>query len=697
MEPPDFIRFGRATCCDLEQASRREWWLADGLGGYAGGTIAQCLTRRYHGLLIAPADPPLERRLIFVKADATLHDGDRAWPLFTNCWGSGAVEPRGLIHIESFQFDGSIPVWRFAIGDLVLEQCIWMERDRHTTCIAWRLAHTLKRPVHLAVDLLVDHRSHHGDNTSHEFSPAIEGDEHHISIGHGGGTILHFYAEGGQLFERHQWIDDFYLAREHERGLADRDSHLCAAHLLLQLNDEWSGLVATRAAAPQAHLAELLRQRRAHDAARLASAATATSELRGAPCWVRQLALAADNFPVIRAGGKEKSRKERAGQKKPAPEDQERPVQQPGQRGESIIAGYPWFGEWGRDTMIALPGLLLITGRHASARNILMTYARFVNQGMVPNTLPGDSDQPTYNTVDAGLWYFEAWRAYISASHDIVSLREIYPLLQDMVDWHVRGTRYGIGVDSNDGLLRAGEPGVQVTWMDAKVDGWVVTPRQGKAVEVNALWFNALMCMVQFSQLIGKKSEVFKKLATQARNGFQRFTKPEGGLYDVLDGLEGNDDSIRPNQILAVTLHYSPLSPQVQALVLAEAAHHLLTSYGLRSLAPEDPAYHPCYKGNVHERDSAYHQGTAWSWLLPHYAMAEYRVTGNAELAQSRLAPMRDHLLDAGLGTISEIFDGEPPHEPRGAPSQAWSVACMLEAWVKLERVRRAPKQKEGD
>jgi 4-alpha-glucanotransferase len=413
---------------------------------------------------------------------------------------------------------------------------------------------------------------------------------------------------------------------------------------------------------------------------------------------VQQLVLSADDFPITRAApAKEKPGREKPRQEKSGQGSQERPGQQPGQRSESIIAGYPWFGEWGRDTMIALSGLLLTTGRPASARNILITYARFVNQGMLPNTLPDDGTEARYNAVDAALWYFEAWRAYISATHDIVSLREIYPLLQEMIDWHVRGTRYGIRVDPNDGLLCAGEPGIQLTWMDAVVDGSVSTRRQGKPVEVNALWFNALMCMMQFSQLIGKKSEVFKTLATQARSGFQRFLKPEGGLYDVLDGMEGDDTSIRPNQILAVTLHYSPLSPSAQALVLAETRHHLLTSYGLRSLAPGHSDYHPCYKGNVRERDSAYHQGTAWSWLLPHYAMAEYRVTGNAELAQSRLAPMREHLLDAGLGTISEIFDGEPPHEPRGTPSQAWSVACMLEAWVKLERVRRAARQKEED
>ena len=688
METPDFIRFGRATCCDLEQASRREWWLADGLGGYAGGTIAQCLTRRYHGLLTAPVGSSLERSLLFAKADATLHDGEESWPLFTNCWGSGAIEPKGLIHIESFQLDGSIPTWRFAIGDLILEQCIWMEQEQHSTFIAWRLAHPSDRPIHLGVDLLVNNRGHHGANLSHEFSPTIEGEGSHVTVRHGDNCALYFYAEDGQLFGKRQWIDDFYLAREHERGLSDRDAHLCAAHLRLKLTNKWNGLIATLAMGSQPDsqpsIAESLSLRRARDTSCLAAAAVMTPELDEAPDWVRQLVLTAETFPVARSA---------AGQ-----QEAHEPREQPGaQGGESMIAGYPWFGEWGRDTMIALPGLLLTTGRQAAARNILMTYAHFMYEGMLPNTLPCTAKNvvPSYNAADAALWYFEAWRAYLSASDDVGALREIYPLLRDMVDWHVRGMSHGIGMDSGDGLLHAGEPGVQLTWMDAMVDGRVITPRRGKPVEINALWFNALMCMAQFSHLLGEKAELFTALAARARSGYQRFQKPEGGLYDVLDGPEGNDSSIRPNQILAVTLHYSPLPPAAHARIVAETKKHLLTSYGLRSLTPQHPGYRPRYQGSIWERDSAYHQGTAWSWLLPHYAMAEYRVTGNAELAQSRLAPMRDHLLDAGLGTISEIFDGEPPHEPRGAPSQAWSVATVLEAWVKLERVRRVAQQKE--
>lgn len=682
-QPPDAVRFGRATCCDLEQASRREWWLANGLGGYAGGTIAQCLTRRYHGLLIAPAQSSLERLLVFAKADATLHDNERSWPLFTNCWGSGAVEPRGLIHLESFRLDGSLPVWRFAIGDLVVEQCIWMERDQHTTCIAWRLVHGVERSVYLGIDLLVNNRGHHDESRPSE-CPAIDGNEKHISVRHLSGPTLHFRTDNGQLFGRHQWIKDFDLPRERERGLPDRDSHLCAAHMRLPLRSEWSGLIATVTATPadnsKPHCAELLHRRLAYDTELLIAGAIATPELRDAPRWIHQLVMAANSFTIMHAIKGCKDQEEQAGR---------------GLQGESVIAGYPWFNDWGRDTMIALPGLTLATGRHASARNILMTSAYFVDRGMLPNTFPSNGGQPKYNTVDGALWYFEAWRAYIEVTHDIAALREIYPLLQEMMDWHMHGTRYGIGLDSDDGLLRAGEPGIQLTWMDAKLGDWVVTPRHGKPVEINALWYNALIGMVEFSRLLGKKPEVFETLAAKTYAGFSRFLKSDGGLYDVLDGPAGNDSSVRPNQILAVSLHYSALAPQLQARVVAEVRQHLLTSYGLRSLAPEHAGYRPRYEGGVWERDSAYHQGTAWAWLLPHYALAEYRITGNAELALSRLAPIRDHLLDAGLGTVSEIFDGEPPHTARGAPSQAWSVACILDAWVKLERARRGTAQKE--
>ncbi|MGH8532861.1 MAG: amylo-alpha-1,6-glucosidase, partial [Gammaproteobacteria bacterium] len=357
--------------------------------------------------------------------------------------------------------------------------------------------------------------------------------------------------------------------------------------------------------------------------------------------------------------------------------------------GESIIAGYPWFGDWGRDTMIALPGLTLATGRFESARRILETFARFIDRGMLPNVFPGSGERAEYNSVDAALWYIEAWRAYAEASGDRQALSEALPVLEQIIAHYRDGTRYGIVMDPEDGLLRAGEAGVQITWMDAKVGEWVVTPRIGKPVEVNALWYNALNCLVEFTQRLNRDAEPYRRLAERARKGFGRFVRPEGGLFDVLDGPNGDDATLRPNQIFAVSLPYSPLERSNQIGVLRACGRELLASYGLRSLSPAHPDYRPNYLGGVWERDGGYHQGPVWTWLLGHYALAEYRVHGDADAAQSRLEPIRDHLLDAGLGTVSEIFDGAPPHTPRGAPSQAWSVACVLEAWWRLERAKR--------
>jgi 4-alpha-glucanotransferase len=336
----------------------------------------------------------------------------------------------------------------------------------------------------------------------------------------------------------------------------------------------------------------------------------------------------------------------------------------------------------------------LATGRQEWARDILLTFACFVDRGMLPNVFPGAGDKPDYNTVDAGLWFFEAWRAYVEASNDSESLSQVFPVLADMIEWQVNGTRYGIRVDPDDGLLRAGQPGVQLTWMDAKVGDWVVTPRIGKPVEINALWYNALRITEGFAAALGRSAEYYRGLAERVCTSFGRFhDERTGGLYDVIDGPSGNDGSVRPNQILAVSLPHSPLTPDRQAEIVALCGRELLTSYGLRSLSADHPAYQPHYGGDRTHRDGAYHQGTVWAWLLGYYALAEYRVHGDAERGLKLLAPMRDHLLDAGLGTISEVFDAAPPHCPRGAPAQAWSVACTLEAWWRLRGAVAAAKR----
>jgi len=350
--------------------------------------------------------------------------------------------------------------------------------------------------------------------------------------------------------------------------------------------------------------------------------------------------------------------------------------------GRSVIAGYPWFGDWGRDTMIALPGLTLATGRAEEARDILRTFADFFDRGMLPNRFPEAGEEPEYNTVDATLWYFEALRVYLEATADQELLAELFPVLEDSIGWHETGTRYGIRLDAGDGLLRAGEPGVQLTWMDAKVGDWVVTPRIGKPVEVNALWYNALCCMIHFAGQLGVDDTRYRQLAERARAGFQRFWRGDRGyLFDVIDGPQGNDASLRPNQLLAVSLPHSPLAKSRQKGVVDVCAKKLLTSYGLRSLEAGNPDYRGHYGGDQQRRDAAYHQGTVWSWLMGPFVIAHYRIYRDAELARSFLIPFRHHLRRHGLGSISEIFDGDVPFIPRGTIAQAWGVAEVLRAW----------------
>jgi predicted glycogen debranching enzyme len=665
-ELPQFIHFGREICGDLAQAERREWWLANGLGGYAGGTVAGTLTRRYHGLLVAPITASLGRLLVFAKADATLIAGEQRWPLHTNRWTSGAVAPPGYLHLESFHLDGRLPVWRYALDGLRIEARIWMEPAAHTTYLAWRLLPGASAPENLRlwVRLLVNARDHHGQTAVGDFSPPIAASETELSVSIAHAATLRFRTRCGRLYPERTWIEGFHLPGEHERGLPDTDNHLCVGQLSLPLfTDEWVGCVASLEHDPSPYLAEALRRCQQHDAQRLRLAKIQSPPLYDAPDWVEQLVLASNSFLI------------------------ERPLSAT-RRGASVIAGYPWFGDWGRDTFIALPGLTLCTHRYELARELLETWGGFLDGGMLPNRFPEDGTAAQYNSADAALWYIEAWRAYVAASQDHVALQRHFPALADIVEHHLRGTR-GIRLDAADGLLWAGEEGVQLTWMDAKLGDWVVTPRMGKPVEVNALWYNALMTLADFAEILVHNPEPYRHLAEQTRQGFQRFIQEDGrGLLDVLDGPQGNDATLRPNQILAVSLTHSPLSSTHQAAVIQVVGTSLLTSYGLRTLDPTHADYQGRYTGDVRARDAAYHQGPAWAWLLGHYALAVYRVSGDAAQALSLLEPIGDHLGDAGLGTVSELFDGDPPHTPRGAPSQAWSVACTLQAWCQLQRAK---------
>jgi predicted glycogen debranching enzyme len=401
-------------------------------------------------------------------------------------------------------------------------------------------------------------------------------------------------------------------------------------------------------------------RRRAHEAQVLLAWRKAQPAAGEAPAWIERLVLAADQFLVSR----------------PLADDP---------AGLSVIAGYHWFGDWGRDTMVALPGLTLCTGRPQAARRILTTFAPFVDGGMLPNVFPDAGERPEYNTVDAALWYVEAVRAYHAATGDDATLRELYPALERIARGYLSGTRYGIRVDPTDGLVTAGEAGVQLTWMDARVGDWVVTPRIGKPVEINALWYNALVALGALARRLERPAGEWTALAARAAAGFERFWNAAAACcYDVIDGPGGHEAALRPNQVLAVSLPASPLSPERQRLVVDACARHLLISYGLRSLAPGEPGYQPRYGGGPRERDGAYHQGTAWAWLLGPFALAYDRVRGDREGARALLEPMAQHLADHGVGSIAEVFDAEPPFTPNGCIAQAWSVAETLRAWCAL-------------
>jgi 4-alpha-glucanotransferase len=528
------IGFTRAICGDLVQAERREWWIANGLGAYASGTLAGSLTRRYHGLLIAPIASPLGRRLILAKADATVIEGSRSWPLFTNRWTGGAISPVGYIRIGGFHLDYSVPVWIYEVGEHRIEARIWMEPGAHTTYTAWRLRPQSEPPMHelsLRVALLANHRDHHGTTAVGAFAPEIAVEHERLVLTEAGFFSLTIRAPGGTIMPKLDWYRDFDLPIEADRGLESTDNHLCVGEVTLRLvPGQWCGIVASLDADAPSDFDAALVRRLDHDRKIVATATAGGPAMHDAPPWIARLALAADAFIFTR-------------------------LLPNVPYGKSVIAGYPWFGDWGRDTMISLPGLTLATGRPQIARRILGTFVTFVSQGMLPNVFPGAGEHADYNTADASLWFFEAWRAYFEATNDVATLREAFPVLCDMIEWHQKGTRYGIAVDHADGLLKAGVPGVQVTWMDAKVGDWVVTPRIGKPVEINALWYNALRVMSAFATILGEP-DGFSAAADAAKRGFARFVRADGeGLYDVIDGPDGQDATIRPNQIFADRNH----------------------------------------------------------------------------------------------------------------------------------------------
>ncbi len=636
-----------AICRDLDAASEREWLETNGLGGFASSTITGLNTRRYHGLLVAATKPPVGRSVLLSKFEETIVIDGKRTDLSANRY-PGVIHPQGYLHLKQFRQD-PFPVFVYQIDGVEIEKSVFMVQGENTTVIQYRVSGAAGRSSTLELRPLIAFRDYH--STAHEngaLNPSIDISDGLVSCEPYQGMPKLFLAHTQGTVERTgDWYRNFEYAIEQRRGLDYHEDLFNPFVLRLALRDEPAVVIAST----EPHNAATVSELRASETAR-------HSDSTGDPI-LRTLREAASQF-IVRRG------------------DQ-----------STVIAGYHWFSDWGRDTMIALPGLTLATGQFEAAKGILLAFARSVDRGMLPNRFPDAGESPEYNTVDATLWFFEAVRAYAAYTGNYEFVRTmLYGVLSDIIGWHERGTRYGIRMDE-DGLLLAGEPGVQLTWMDAKIGDWVVTPRHGKPVEIQALWHNGLRVMEDLAARFGDDAAAahYREIANRASLNFERlfWNEESGYLYDCISG--GNrDGSIRPNQIFAVSLFHTLLPPDKAARVVEVVEHHLLTPYGLRSLSPSHPDYRGRYEGDSWSRDSAYHQGTVWPWLLGPFVTAYVKVQGRSPeallQAAALLQPLSQYLIEVGLGQIPEVFDGDAPQRPGGCMAQAWSVAEILRVLV---------------
>ncbi len=666
----------------LDAALSHEWLVTNGMGGYAMGTVAGATTRCYHAYLIATPRAPQERVALVTKIDeqVTLDDGTTL-ALGTDEYADGTISPSGFTYVSGFTLDGSIPCITFDLGGgLTLEKRLWMEHGVNLTYVQYHLVGSGSAPVMLRLSPYLVCRDHHASQQGNpdwhfalETGPAFcvaratpTSDACRLTAG----PAAQFTPSGEWYWhvehrvERSRGLiaeEDVYLPGDFTATLAPGET----LSLGLSVDDATGALpggVSLGGADHEAQVAQALDRERARQRLLLAQAGAQGD-------FIQRLTLAADQFIVGR---------------RPAPVT---PPGEPADPAVTVIAGYPWFTDWGRDTMIALPGLTLATGRPSEARGLLRGFVAHMSQGMIPNRFPDNaSDEPEYNTVDATLWLFHALDAYLTATSDWPLLALLFDTLDTSIDWHIRGTRYGIGVDGADGLLRAGAPGLQLTWMDAKVGDWVVTPRHGKPIEINALWYRALRLMATWAARLNRDASPYAALASEAQSHFAaRYWYAAGGYFaDVVDveGVAGQiDTSLRPNQVLALAVAPDLVSNEQARSALTVVERELLTPLGLRTLAPDDPNFIGTYGGDQRSRDGAYHQGTVWPWLIGAYADARAHAFPEEDAAAMRarlVAPLEAHLMTAGVGSISEIAWGASPFTPDGCPAQAWSVSEAL-------------------
>ncbi|MET0751817.1 MAG: amylo-alpha-1,6-glucosidase [Pyrinomonadaceae bacterium] len=644
------ISFDTEICTSFEEASSREWLETNGIGGFASSTISGANTRRYHALLTAATKPPLGRVTMLSKFEETLIIDGETYELSANRFPN-KIYPEGFRYLKNFRLD-PFPVWTFEVEGIEIEKKIFMVDGQNTTVCQWKIknqSQIANRKSQIELKPLLSFCDYHAlQHENNDINPAFEVAENQVSVHpYNEMPALYFAHNSGNVEKTGFWYRNFEYAIEKERGFDFREDLFQPFALKFDLDD--TAIVISSTEKQNASDAEKLEKSEIKRRKNLIKTAGAKDD------FTKQLVLAADQFIVSRGEGK------------------------------TLIAGYPWFSDWGRDTMIALNGLTLATNRAEIAKNILLEFSHHLSEGMLPNRFPDAGDEAEYNTVDATLWYFEAIRAYAEKTGDYDFVREkLYEKLINVVVWHLSGTRYNIHVDT-DGLLYAGEKGTQLTWMDAKIGDYVVTPRTGKAVEIQALWYNALKIMADFAGRFGDTEDKAKydSMAMMAKETFNQvfWNEAEQCLFDVVEN--GNrDGSVRPNQIFAASLPHSMLSIGRAQKIVEKVENELLTPVGLRSLSPKDARYCPIYTGTPFERDSAYHQGTVWAWLIGGFVDVYRKVYPNGNKTEKRieeiLSGFKNHLSEAGIGQISEIFDAEAPFKPRGCMAQAWSVAEVL-------------------
>jgi len=648
-----------------------EWLVANGLGGYASGTVIGPPTRRYHGLLVAALPAPLGRLVLLnhVRESIAAADGEEVelQAVMRDC---NAAPPAALCE---FRLENGLPIWRHQTPFAVLEKTIVMPHMQNTVHVLYRVLSGERIVLRLRPYVSFRQLEHPVDEPlSEPYVVTVVDDRYALEDGSRKTPLyLHMTQPHASFTLERMTSQDVWFPVEAARGYPAKGALWSPGLFSVELANG-DGVALTASTEPwdvvmanTPHQALGAEHERRH---RLLSRAAREAQQGLAS----ELVLAADQFVIRPAGrGEETAR-----------------AQASGDEVRTVIAGYHWFTDWGRDTMVSLEGLTLATGRYEEAGYILRTFARYVRDGLIPNVFPEGRRVGLYHTADATLWFFHALSRYLDITGDRFTLRIVLPKLVDIIEHHLHGTRFGIGVDANDGLLRQGEPGYQLTWMDAKVGDWVVTPRRGKAVEINALWYNALRLMERWLHE-EQDSARAERVGAQARlthaSFNRRFRFESGGyLYDVVDGEQGEDAACRPNQIFAISLDHPVLEPRYWRSVFDVVRNRLLTPVGLRSLAPGHPDYKSRYDGDLRARDAAYHQGTVWAWLIGPYVDAWLKVHPEDRAAAHRLLQgFAAQMSMACIGSISEIFDAEAPYTPRGCIAQAWSVAEVLRGLVK--------------